>query len=177
MSGDVFVGRLGEGAVQFFASAVGDPSTAPALLGGVILSVLLLALLEGREGTIMLGGDSLRTPSARTDTSTPGSNDVEGPRQNDLFHDTERETTDSRTAESARTATAKSDRVRSLLKREGGTIRQSRIVEETGWSKTKVSRHLSAMADDGAIVKIQIGRENLICLPGHVPSAADEEDD
>lgn len=59
------------------------------------------------------------------------------------------------------------DRVRHLLDRHGGRTKQSTIVEETEWSKAKVSRLLSAMADDGEIQKISIGRENLIALDGH----------
>jgi hypothetical protein len=46
---------------------------------------------------------------------------------------------------------------------EGGRMKQRRIVEITDWSKAKVSRLLSRMADEGAIVKVRLGRENLIC--------------
>jgi len=56
------------------------------------------------------------------------------------------------------------DRVRHLLDRSGGRMRQSAIVEETGWSKAKVSRLLSTMDDDGAIEKLSLGRENVISL-------------
>lgn len=56
------------------------------------------------------------------------------------------------------------DRVRHLLDRSGGRMKQSAIVEETGWSKAKVSRLLSTMDDDGAIEKLSLGRENVISL-------------
>ncbi|UPV76792.1 hypothetical protein M0R89_21620 (plasmid) [Halorussus limi] len=62
--------------------------------------------------------------------------------------------------------------VRRMLRAESGRMRQSEIVEATGWSKAKVSRRLSAMDDDGAVTKVQIGRENLICLDGAVPDPA-----
>lgn len=56
------------------------------------------------------------------------------------------------------------DRVRHLLDRSGGRMKQSAIVEETGWSKAKVSRLLSAMDEDGAVEKLSLGRENVISL-------------
>ncbi|WP_135823786.1 helix-turn-helix transcriptional regulator [Halorussus ruber] len=62
--------------------------------------------------------------------------------------------------------------VERMLRAESGRMRQSDIVEITGWSKAKVSRRLSAMEDDGTITKVQIGRENLICLDGAVPDPA-----
>jgi hypothetical protein len=62
------------------------------------------------------------------------------------------------------------ERVEYLLERNGGRMRQAAIVEETGWSDAKVSQLLSAMADDGRINKLRIGRENLISLPDHDPA-------
>jgi len=44
-------------------------------------------------------------------------------------------------------------------------MRQADIVTETQWSDAKVSQLLSSMADDDAITKLRIGRENLISLP------------
>lgn len=69
------------------------------------------------------------------------------------------------------------DRVRHLLDRHGGRMKQSMIVEETEWSKAKVSRLLSAMADDGEIQKLPIGRENLIALDGHEFEVGSNRDD
>ncbi|MFB6299042.1 MAG: helix-turn-helix transcriptional regulator [Halobacteriales archaeon] len=63
------------------------------------------------------------------------------------------------------------DRVRQLLREHGGRMRQSQIVEETGWSKSKVSMLLSEMEDGETINKLRIGRENIITLPGHEPEA------
>jgi uncharacterized membrane protein len=64
------------------------------------------------------------------------------------------------------------DRVQQLLEDNGGRMRQSAIVEETEWSKSKVSMLLSDMADEEEITKLRVGRENIISLPGHEPEAA-----
>lgn len=57
------------------------------------------------------------------------------------------------------------ERVERLLERNDGRMKQAAIVTETGWSNAKVSQLLSAMADDGRVEKLRIGRENLISLP------------
>lgn len=62
------------------------------------------------------------------------------------------------------------ERVQKLLEEHGGRMKQVNIVEETGWSKSKVSMLLSDMEEEGDISKLRIGRENVISLPGHEPS-------
>ncbi|MFW5999923.1 MAG: helix-turn-helix transcriptional regulator [Halorubrum sp.] len=57
------------------------------------------------------------------------------------------------------------ERVERLLGANGGRMRQADIVAETGWSDAKVSQLLSAMADEGRVEKLRLGRENLISLP------------
>ena len=73
------------------------------------------------------------------------------------------------------------DRVVSLLEEHGGRMRQVNIVDETGWSKSKVSMLLSDMEDDGVVSKLRVGRENIVSLAGHEPDVAgspfDDEDD
>jgi hypothetical protein len=64
------------------------------------------------------------------------------------------------------------DRVESLLREHGGRMRQSALVDATGWSKSKVSMVLSEMAEADRIRKLQVGRENIVSLPGHEPEAA-----
>ena len=64
------------------------------------------------------------------------------------------------------------ERIIGLLEENGGRLKQQHVVETTDWSKAKVSRLLSSMEDDDAIVRIQIGREKLIFLSGHEPSGA-----
>jgi LPXTG-motif cell wall-anchored protein len=64
------------------------------------------------------------------------------------------------------------DQVTALLEENGGRMKQVNIVEETGWSKSKVSMLLSDMEEDGDISKLRVGRENIISLDGHEPEAA-----
>jgi len=59
-----------------------------------------------------------------------------------------------------------------ILKDNDGRMKQARIVDETGWSKSKVSMLLSEMEDDGDITKLRMGRENIISLSGNEPDAA-----
>ena len=51
-----------------------------------------------------------------------------------------------------------------LLDRHDGQLKQADIVEELDWSKSKTSRVLSEMADEGTVEKLRIGRENVIRL-------------
>lgn len=64
------------------------------------------------------------------------------------------------------------DRVVTLIKQNGGRMKQVNIVEETGWSKSKVSMLLSEMEMEGTISKLRVGRENIISLRGFEPEAA-----
>lgn len=64
------------------------------------------------------------------------------------------------------------ERVRRLLEENGGRMKQSEIVHSVNWSKAKVSRLLADLEEDDLITKLRLGRENLICLPGHEPTAS-----
>ncbi len=64
------------------------------------------------------------------------------------------------------------ERVRQLLRENGGRMKQSRIVDSVDWSKAKVSRLLADLEDDDQVTKLRLGRENLVCLPGHEPTAS-----
>ena len=108
--------------------------------------------------------------------------------------ESEAATTEERTAETAPAGTAKTadeppataaepevsaaelrsdeEIVRSLLGENDGRMRQSEIVDETGWSKSKVSMLLSEMAETGELSKLRVGRENIVSLDGHEPEAA-----
>ncbi|WP_331233777.1 helix-turn-helix transcriptional regulator [Natronorarus salvus] len=50
-----------------------------------------------------------------------------------------------------------------LLLDNDGVMWQSSIVEETDWSKAKVSRLLTGLDDDGRVRKLPRGRRNVIC--------------
>ncbi len=67
------------------------------------------------------------------------------------------------------------ERVEYLLERNGGRMRQADIVNESGWSDAKVSQLLSAMAEEGSVNKLRLGRENLISLPDQAPLPDDDE--
>lgn len=56
------------------------------------------------------------------------------------------------------------ERVRQIVRRHGGRMKQADIVEEVEWSKSKVSRVLGDLAEDGVVEKTRIGRENVITL-------------
>lgn len=64
------------------------------------------------------------------------------------------------------------ERVRQLLRENGGRMKQSSIVDSVDWSKAKVSRLLADLEEDEQITKLRLGRENLVCLPGHEPTAS-----
>lgn len=85
------------------------------------------------------------------------------------------ETADSFTAETDTNAEpfmTDRERVSELLRRNGGRMRQSEIVDEVDWSKAKVSRLLADLEEEDQITKLRLGRENLICLSGHEPTAS-----
>lgn len=63
------------------------------------------------------------------------------------------------------------DRVVTLIRENGGRMKQVNIVEETSWSKSKVSMLLSDMEEEGTISKLRVGRENIISLEGFEPEA------
>lgn len=51
-----------------------------------------------------------------------------------------------------------------LLREHDGQLPQSRIVDASDWSKSKVSRLLSRMEGEGYVEKIAVGRRNLVVL-------------
>ncbi|ADD06554.1 HTH domain protein [Natrialba magadii ATCC 43099] len=68
------------------------------------------------------------------------------------------------------------EKVQRLISENGGRMKQSRIVDSVDWSKAKVSRLLAELEEDGQITKLRLGRENLVCLPGHEPTASKSPD-
>jgi len=59
-----------------------------------------------------------------------------------------------------------------ILDDNDGQMKQAMIVDETEWSKSKVSMVLSEMEEEGDITKLRVGRENIISLEGSEPEAA-----
>lgn len=67
-------------------------------------------------------------------------------------------------SELAKENLADEEMISQFLLRSGGQAYQSDIVEHSGLSKSKISMVLSKMKDDGLIIKIRKGKENLIRL-------------
>ncbi|WP_227357634.1 helix-turn-helix transcriptional regulator [Haladaptatus salinisoli] len=63
------------------------------------------------------------------------------------------------------------ERIKSLLLKYGGRMKQSDITAETSWSKSTVSRKLSKMEENDEITRVQVGRGNLVFLNGTEPEA------
>jgi hypothetical protein len=76
-----------------------------------------------------------------------------------------------------RTPLTDEDHVRQVLAANGGRCKQSRIVEELEWSKSKTSRVLSRMAADDRVEKLRIGRENVIELTDEERTPAVDHDE
>nr|WP_328821218.1 helix-turn-helix domain-containing protein [Natronorubrum halalkaliphilum] len=64
------------------------------------------------------------------------------------------------------------EKVQQLVRENGGRMKQSNIVDSVDWSKAKVSRLLAELEEEGRVTKLRLGRENLVCLPGHEPTAS-----
>lgn len=50
---------------------------------------------------------------------------------------------------------------------------QGDLADQLEWSASKTSRTLSEMENDGQVVRYQIGRQNVVCLPHRVPDHLD----
>lgn len=123
-------------------ATVGSPSSpaggfGPIVWGGAALVMLVVLAVAYGGYRRLTGSSSEQSPSA-----------TEGP------------------SDGAKPAVALTDeeRVRELVETNGGRIRQSRIVDELGWSASKTSRVVGRMVDEGIIEKLQLGRENLLEL-------------
>jgi hypothetical protein len=145
------------------------------LVGGVLLAVGAAAVFLRRRATA--DGE----PSPGRDDSSPESAAAQADDTGTEAAPTNEDapTEDSAAAEAAPAVSntelrSDEDRVIGLLKEHGGRMRQSRIVEETDWSKSKVSMLLSEMEEDGRLSKLRLGRENVVSLPGEGPIDDDE---
>ncbi len=128
------------------------------LMGIVVLVVGIGTIVAWRRDGSVLD----RLPSSEAETATPASPPEES---------TAAEQSSETTVPDEELLTDEV-RVVTLLEENGGRMKQVNIVEETGWSKSKVSMLLSDMADEGDISKLRVGRENIISLDGHEPEAA-----
>jgi hypothetical protein len=158
-------------------SPTGGGGTSPAGDGGTGLlplvglgAVLLLglgAVFAYRSG--MFGGTDAAAPGGGTDGGSGGAVAVENESE---APGTAESTTDGEPAIPDEELLSDEDRVMGLLDDRGGRMKQVEIVEETGWSKSKVSMLLSDMEEAGEISKLRVGRENIISKKGMEPDAA-----
>jgi uncharacterized membrane protein len=128
-----------------------------------MLMVGVLLLLVGGIGVAIWRSNALGDPDKATESAnaTSGAESPETPRA-----------PQSGVSQSAEQAVSDADCVIELLEEHDGRMKQTHIVEETDWSKSKVSMLLSEMEDDGEISKLRVGRENIVSLSGKEPEAA-----
>jgi uncharacterized membrane protein len=131
------------------------PSTSEGATLGVVSAPGLvwdphLAAVAGLVALMMLGGALVARNQL---AATSGLGAESDPQRNDEFV-TDRE------------------RVCELIRENGGRMKQSRIVDSVDWSKAKVSRLLAELEEEEEVTKLRLGRENLVCLPGHEPTAS-----
>lgn len=67
------------------------------------------------------------------------------------------------------------EQVHELLETSGGRVYQSDIASAAEWSSAKVSYVLSDMEANGSIVRYQVGRQKIVCLPGEEPDVISSE--
>ncbi|WP_435153028.1 helix-turn-helix transcriptional regulator [Haladaptatus sp. DFWS20] len=125
-------------------------------IAAVVLLIGLAAVFAWRQGNFGTFSSGQSTPGGGGGAATP----------------TEPSAGTSKPAVSDEELLTDEARVKKLLRENGGRMKQVNIVEETGWSKSKVSMLLSEMEDEGEISKLRVGRENIISLDGHEPDAA-----
>lgn len=136
--------------VTYEQTGFGLPAELLAVGGAAFLVIVIGAVVLTRRGRLGLPGPAEpnggEAASLEAESSTvPPADDADEAADETLLSDEER--------------------VERLLERNGGRMKQARIVKETGWSNAKVSQLLSTMDEDDRVNKLRIGRENLISLP------------
>lgn len=134
-------------------SAASEGSTLPGGTAGVVVGVIGLAII------VLLG--VLAARRRRSTDETAG----DRPDRQSVDKTIATQTDDSAASGAEGDGLVTSEtKVLGLLDQHGGQMKQADIVEELGWSKSKTSRVLSEMAEEGTIKKLRIGRENVIRL-------------
>lgn len=118
-------------------SGPGGSSTATTVAAGIVL------LVSGFAGGLYLGKR----------TGLIGRTEGESEREEQTEHET-----------SGKELLTDEDRVVRILNEHGGKMKQAELVDETDWSKSKVSMLLSNMEEEEKISKLRLGRENVIEL-------------
>ncbi len=137
-----------------------DPAGGPGLLAVLVVVIILVglgggfALYSGAVGDFGRSGGGTESGGVTSADSaaSAGSTDSAAVPEEEIVSDEKR--------------------VVRLLEDNGGRMNQVEIVEQTDWSKSKVSMLLSDMEEEGTISKLRVGRENIISKAGHEPEAA-----
>jgi hypothetical protein len=137
--------------------------------GGTALLTLLVVVVLGTAGAV-----AYRSGALGGATETDGADGPDGPGEATATEgaDDGDDAADDGPAVPDEVLLSDEDRVMGLLEDAGGRMKQVNIVEETGWSKSKVSMLLSEMEEEGQISKLRVGRENIISKKGMEPEAA-----
>ena len=163
------------------ASAAPGPAAVPGLASASLVG--LPALLIAAEQLLSMAVVALVLLGFGTGVAwyagiLPGSQEQDGEAATEEPANVDGLTTDAETVEPDTTEEPQQellsdeDHVLQLLEEHGGRMKQVHIVEQTDWSKSKVSMLLSDMEDGGEISKLRVGRENIISLAGEEPEAA-----
>lgn len=147
------------------------------LVGGGVAVVAVVAIAgalyfsrRGRPAPLANGGDKAKAGDGDAPQPTPAPDETvtsapETPTAEPSAEQSEPSVTESTEPDVDVDLLSDEERIEYLLEQAGGRMKQANIVKETGWSDAKVSQLLSAMADDGRVDKLRLGRENLISLP------------
>ena len=170
----------GDGALRITYSSVGPGEQLPLGLLTGVGAVAVLAVVAGGwmlrrrdDGDTQPPGampaDPPDTPGAEAADAAAAGADADGAAA-DTADDSETEAAD----DVDLSLLSDEERIEHLLERNDGRMKQATIVDEVGWSDAKVSQLLSAMAEEGRVDKLRLGRENLISLP---EDGSDEDGD
>jgi len=151
------------------ASAAGE-------IGGMAIAAGVLVIL-GLAGATLWRTDLTELFGSDTDEATAGADTDATGATTEPVKPADTGAQEGPVAEGEDTATATGEPtdaklIVDILESNDGRMRQAAIVEDTGWSKSKVSMVLSDMEDDGEISKLRVGRENIVSLSGNEPEAA-----
>jgi len=125
----------------------------------LLLALFGLALAVGAVVYLLVGGSADDTDGgtvAEPTSPTSGTTTEDQPTDTDAGTAGTRHDADER-------------RVLELLEAHDGRMKQGHIVDQTDWSKSKVSMVLSEMEAAGTVSKLRVGRENIVSLAGSEP--------
>lgn len=133
--------------------------------------VVFLSLLLGAIGLRVLGVEDTytRLGGTRGPTDTSSTDPME--RALDVSPDavTDEKGRFSRRAFVEVTGMSPAEFIHLYVKRSGGRVRQKTLNTCLPWSKSTVSRILDTLEGDETVVRVEVGRQKLVCIPDSVP--------